>query len=126
MATVLGIWIGLAGVLPALAGISGLRRVRRLRRHGVQAWAVATPLPPADGQGLALRYTLPDGRALEKITGARSAAVLPGERVLLWYDPADPMDVLIQGRRGRASDLAFLLTGAAFAVAGALIGILAP
>ena len=43
MAIVLGIWFGLSGVVSALAGITGLRRARRLRRDGVQAWAVGAP-----------------------------------------------------------------------------------
>jgi hypothetical protein len=122
MTIVLGIWFGLAGVVPALAGITGLRRARRLRRDGVQAWAVAAP---RDG-GLTLRYTLPDGRVLEKLTTAKTAAVLSGERVLIWYDPADPLDVLVHGRSGRASNVAFVVAGAAFAITGAVIGILAP
>jgi hypothetical protein len=124
MATVLGIWIGLAGALPMLVGVTGMLRVRRLRHRGVQAWAVATP--GEAGGGLTLSYTLSDGRAVEKIAGAKRAAVLPGERVLIWYDPADPLDVLIQGRRGRASNLMFVLTGAVFVAIGSVIGILAP
>jgi hypothetical protein len=112
MTIVMGIWFGLAGVVSALAGITGLRRVRRLRRDGVQARA--------------LRYTLPDGRVLEKLMTAKTAAVLSGERVLIWYDPADPLDVLVHGRSGRASNVAFVVAGAAFAIAGAVIGILAP
>jgi hypothetical protein len=124
MAAVLGIWIGLAGALPLLAGITGLHRVGRLHRDGVRTWAVAAPGPP-DG-GLVLRYTLPDGRVLEKLASAKTAAVVSGERVLIWYDPADPLDVLVQGRSGTASNVAFVVAGAAFAVAGAVIGILAP
>jgi hypothetical protein len=46
--------------------------------------------------------------------------------VLIWYDPADPLDVLVQGYEGRVSDLVFVITGAALVAVGALIGIAAP
>ena len=129
MATVLGIWIGLAGVLPMLAGLTGLRRVRRLRRSGVKTWAVVVPQPLDEGKGqVALQYTLPDGRVLEKLTAspAGKAALSPGKSVLIWYDPADPVDVLVYGRPGRVSDLAFVIAGAALILTGAAIGIFAP
>ena len=51
---------------------------------------------------------------------------LPGERVLVWYDPADPLDVLVQGYEGRVSDMAFVIAGALLVAAGAVIGIAAP
>jgi|SRR6516162_2166921 hypothetical protein len=127
MATALGIWLGLAGAVPVLVGLAGMRRVRRLRRAGVQAWAVAMPRPQADGESLvALQYTLADGRVLEKLTAGKSAALLPGERVLIWYDPADPEDVLVYGHQRLALNAGFVIAGAALVAAGAVIGILAP
>jgi hypothetical protein len=123
MSMVIGIWIALAGVLSVLAGLSGSRRVRRLRRVGVKAWAVSVPRPLADEEGrVMLQYTLADGRVLEKLTPATSgkkAALPPGERVLIWYDPADPFDILIYGRERRAPDAVFVIAGAAFILAGA-------
>ena len=102
MATVVGIWFGLAGVLAVLVGLTGMHRVRRLRRGGVETWAVAVPWPSADGERqVALQYTLPDGRVIEKLAVGKSAALLPGERVLIRYDPADPEDVLVYGHRRR-------------------------
>jgi hypothetical protein len=127
MATVLGIWFALAGVISAIVGLTGKRRVKRLRRDGVQAWAVVVPSHPADGEReVALQYTLPDGRVLEKYSAERIGALLPGERVLIWYDPADPLDVIVRGREGRAADLVFVVAGAALLAAGAVIGIAAP
>jgi hypothetical protein len=129
MATVLGIWFALAGVISAIVGLTGTRRISRLRRDGVQAWAVVVPSHPADADGereVVLQYTLPDGRALEKYSAERTGALLPGERVLIWYDPADPQDVLVRGREGRVSDLVFVIAGAALLAAGAVIGIAAP
>jgi hypothetical protein len=127
MATVLGIWLGLTGAVPALAGLAGLRRVRRLHRHGVRAWATAVRLYPAGEEyQVALRYALPDGRVLENPMGGKTGALLAGERVLIWHDRADPMDALVHGRNGRVADLAFVVTGAVLAAAGAAIAIAAP
>ena len=127
MATVVGIWIALAGTVPALAGLTGVRRARRLRRDGVRAWSTAVPFYPAgeDGQ-VALRYTLPDGRVVENAAVRRTGTLLAGERVLIWYDPADPADAVIQGREGRTTDLVFAVIGAVLVVAGTVIAIVAP
>jgi hypothetical protein len=127
MAVVIGIWIALSGALPALAGLTGMRRVRRLRRDGVAAWATAVPLYPAGApQQVALRYELPDGRVVDNPMGGKTGALLAGERALIRYDPADPMDALVQGREGRVADLAFVVTGAVLVAAGAAIAIGAP
>src|SRR5262245_33587113 len=126
MTTVLGIWFALAGVIAVIAGLSGMRRVRRLRRDGAQAWAVVVPSHPADGEReVALQYTLPDGRVLEEHSANGIEPLLPGERVLIWYDPADPLDVLVRGRETRAADLVFVLVGAALVAAGAVVGVAA-
>jgi len=121
MATVVGIWIALVGMPPLLAGLSGMRRKRRLRRDGVKAWAVAIARPDDDKRQVKLQYALADGRVLE--TSIRTAAKKPGETVLIWYEPADPSDILVYGRYGRASDLAFATIGVAFVLAGIGIGI---
>jgi hypothetical protein len=126
MATALGIWIALAGVPAALAGLTGMRRVRRLRRDGVRAWATVVPLIADGERQAALRYTLPDGEVLEKPAAGRARALLPGERVLIWYDQADPLDVLVSGREKKVSDLVFVVAGAALVAAGVIIAIAAP
>jgi len=51
----------------------------------------------------------------------RSAALSPGERVLIWYDPADPGDVLVYGSDGRWSDWLFLTAGALLVIVGVLL-----
>lgn len=43
MAVVLGSWVAVAGLVGVLAGLTGSRRVRRLRRDGVRSMAVAVP-----------------------------------------------------------------------------------
>jgi len=135
MLILFGIWVAVAGGVAALAGLSGLHRVRRLRRDGVTAWALAVPEPvlaggePADRDGrLRLQYTLADGRMIERIGPAprrKPGMPRPGDKVLIWYDPADPDDVLVYGRWGRTADRVFLTigllligVGTAIAVAG--------
>jgi hypothetical protein len=143
MLIVIGIWLAIAGAVAALAGLSGMHRVRRLRGGGVATWALPVPEPvsgpeePVSGPGppagsplrVLLQYRLADGRVLERSARARAAKkapLRPGEPVLIWYDPGDPDDILIYGRWGRAADWAFLaagtllvLTGVALAVAPA-------
>lgn len=127
MGIVVGIWLALSGVLPALAGLAGAVRARRLRRDGVQVWATAVALHPAGAPHLvALRYTLPNGRVIENSVGGKTRQLLPGERTLIWYSPTDPMDALVQGCEGHAWELAFAITGAALIAAGTAIAIAAP
>ena len=49
-----------------------------------------------------------------------------GQKVLVWYDPADPQDVLVYGRDGRIADLGFVLAGTVFVLAGAAIAAIQP
>lgn len=41
-----------------------------------------------------------------------------GQRLPVWYDPADPTDVLVNGWDGRYQDLVFLAVGVSFLVFG--------
>jgi hypothetical protein len=133
MLIVIGVWFALAGGLAALAGLTAMRRARRLRRGGCPVWAVALPRPvgvdeEAGGSpgGTVIQYTLADGRVVERLSpgSARKAAMLrPGQKVLVWYDPEDPEDVLVYGREGRAADLAFVVAGVLFIMLG--VGIVA-
>lgn len=132
---VIGIWFAVVGGLAALAGLTGMHRVRRLRRDGVATWATpvappAGPAGPLDGSAppALIRYTLPDGRVIERISpaGARKAALLrPGQKVLVWYDPEDPQDILVYGREGRFTDRAFLAAGLIFVLIGTGMAIVA-
>jgi hypothetical protein len=79
------------------------------------------------GQRVTLQYTLTDGRVLERSAKARRTAPLaPGQKVLIWYDPEDPADVLVYGRDGRASDMTFIVIGLIFLVIGVVIAVFAP
>jgi hypothetical protein len=131
MLILFGIWVAVAGGVAALAGLSGLHRVRRLRRDGVTAWAVAVPEPMPAGQQptdpdrrMRLQYTMADGRVVERIgpvPDRRSGAPHPGDKMLIWYDPADPDDVLVYGRWGRVSDWVFLTVGLLLILLGVVL-----
>ena len=129
-----GVLIALPGGLAVLAGLSARRRARQLRSHGKPVWAMAISPPtyPTASAGdqagpshrTLVQYQLADGRVTELSLPApvrKSAALAPGQKVLLWYDPADPQDVLVYGREGRLADRAFLAAGILFILAGAAI-----
>jgi hypothetical protein len=98
-----------------------MRQSRRLRRDGVSVWAVAVRPSVLAGEQpdwpphrIMIQYALADGQVMERISPrpARKAAVLrPGQRVLVWYDPADPQDVLVYGREGRIANWLFVAAG---------------
>ena len=54
----------------------------------------------------------------------KGAPLLPGQKVLVRYDPHDPDDVLVYGRWGRAADRAFVTAGALFVLIGAGVAVL--
>ena len=60
-------------------------------------------------------------RAASRPPAGRASALAPGQKMLVWYDPANPDDVLTYGRGGRRSDWTFLAAGllASIARAGA-------
>ncbi len=135
MSILVGVLVALPGGLAALAGLSAMHRTRRLRRGGVSTWAMAVPSPAAaneQGNGSAhrtlIQYQLTDGRVLEQIcprSAGKAASLLPGQRVLIWYDPGDPQDVVVYGREGRRADSAFVLVGALFMLVGTGIAVFA-
>jgi hypothetical protein len=128
MPVLFGVLIAVPGGLAALAGLAAMHRKRRLRRDGVSAWAMAlTPPDPAgppagSAHRTLIQYELADGRVEERIEpqpGRRAAALRPGQRVLLWYDPDDPRNILVYGREGRLADAAFVVAGVLFMMTGA-------
>jgi len=126
-----GVLLAVGGAIAALAGLTGLARIRRLRRSGQTAWATILAAPRDDDESeraaarrLSMRFALSDGRVIERPGGrrpGRSGALAPGQKVLVWYDPADPGDVLTFGREGRRSEWVFLAAGLLLIVAGAAV-----
>jgi hypothetical protein len=130
MAIVIGVWFALAGGLAGLAGLAGMGRTRRLRRSGLSAWATAVPGPLSAGQPARrtmIQYALADGQVMERLSpqpARRAASLQPGQKILVWYDAADPDDVLVYGRDGRLADRAFVAAGMLLILAGAGIAAL--
>jgi hypothetical protein len=119
MPTFIGVWFGLAGALAVLVALAGRAHAHRLRRDGVQVWGTAVP----GAERTVVRYALPDGALVERPAGAplrKSRALLPGQKILVWYDPADPGDCVVFGRDGRISDRVLMIAGLAL-IAGAII-----
>jgi len=136
MLTVIGILVAVPGGLAVLAGATALHRVRRLRRAGVATWALTlVPATSGDWQSagtpheLLIQYTLADGRVFERTVLAaagRKARPTPGQKVLVWYDPQDPDDVLVYGRWGRFADRAFVVVGTLFVLIGGWLALFHP
>jgi hypothetical protein len=121
--------LALVGALAGLAGLTGLARIRRLRRDGLTAWATIVPALRGDDEPerIAVQFALADGRVIERPGGrrpGRTSAPAPGQKMLVWYDPANPDDVLTYGRAGRRSDWTFLAAGLLLIVAGAVIAVI--
>lgn len=124
MPIAIGVWMALAGGLTALAGVTGLRRIRRLRAAGLKAWAAVTPRrsPDEHPRSMSLEYELTDGRVIERVSSLpvrKAAALHQGQKVLIWYDPADPEDILVYGRKEGLLESAFVVTGLLFVLVGA-------
>jgi hypothetical protein len=110
--------------------LSGLRQVRRLRRRGASAWATAVPLPMTgwDCRRTLIQFALPDGRWIEQVSRTsvrKSAGLEPGQRVLVWYDPASPQDVVVAAGGLRARDRAFFAAAMILVAIGTAVAALA-
>jgi hypothetical protein len=128
MSILIGLWFAFAGGVATLTALAARGRVRRLRRSGRSVWGMVVPSPAAPGESAVrtarrnlIQYSLEDGRVIERICPRpirRASAPIAGQRLLVWYDPADPSDVLVNGWDGRYSDLAFLAVGMFFLIFG--------
>jgi len=129
MLVITGVWLSVLGVLAVIAGLADSRRVQRLRRTGVMDWA--TVVRSASGPGdrpdehspATIQFALADGRVVEQIFPRSGRAVAPksGRKILVWYDPADPADVLVYGRYGTRVNRFFIAVGCMLLVAGAAL-----
>jgi hypothetical protein len=125
-----GVLLALGGALAAVTGLTGLARIRRLRRAGATAWGTILAAPPDDGEPereavsrFSVRFALTDGQVIERAGGRRPArreSLAPGQKVLVWYNPADPGDAVIYGREGRRLEWAFLAAGLLLIAGGAV------
>ena len=123
MPVVIGLCFAFPGFVAALAGLTARSRVRRLRRRGRTAWAIVVPGPrdTESPQRNLIQYPVEDGRVIERLCPQpirKAAAPSAGQKVLVWYDPADPTDFLVNGWDGRYGNLAFLAVGVSFLAFG--------
>jgi hypothetical protein len=123
MPVVIGLFFAFPGFVATLAGLTARSRVRRLRRAGRTAWAMVVP-GPRDSESprrTLIQYPLEDGRVIERLCPQpirKAHAPAAGQKVLVWYDPADPTDALVNGWDGRYGNLAFLAVGVFFLAVG--------
>ncbi|MFF7988748.1 DUF3592 domain-containing protein [Kitasatospora xanthocidica] len=111
----------LGGVVAYLAGVVGLRELRRMRRVGVPASALVREraLGPEDRSPSPrplLQFETADGRVVEVFSPVPSTTRHPlpdGGYVPVRYDPADPRQVLVEGRERRRLEYAFMALGVA-------------
>ena len=128
MLVIVGVWVALAGAVAVLAGVTAARRRRQLRGEGQTAWATVVlapdhPREPGGGSPaqVSVQFALDDGRIVERRYGQPGRGrhpLNPGQKVLIWYDPADPGDVLVYGSGGRLADLPFVAAGLFFVAVG--------
>ncbi|MFF7636168.1 DUF3592 domain-containing protein [Kitasatospora sp. NPDC008050] len=118
------------GVLAYLAGVAGLAETRRLRQVGVTASAlVARRASGADGPGRPLlQFATREGLVMEVLSPvgpSRAQPLTAGREVLVRYDPADPRQVLVQGRERTAIEYGFMAAGAVIVLTALTLAALA-
>ncbi|ANW20716.1 DUF3592 domain-containing protein [Streptomyces clavuligerus] len=119
MQIVFAAFAALAGVVAVLAGAYGLHRTRHITRSGRYAIALVKP-PPPGAERPVLMYETHDGRIVETV----SPVSLPsGSSVRLRYDPADPREVVVDGRERTATDRGFMIVGCVLVVAALALAV---
>ncbi|GAA1972932.1 hypothetical protein GCM10009738_57840 [Kitasatospora viridis] len=123
------LFLALGGLVAYLAGVTGLNEIRRLRRVGVPALALVRyrVLGPDDHPPSArplLQFSTPAEQVVEVFSPVLSSRALPlvhGGQVWLRYDPADPREVLLEGRERRSVERAFVIAGALAVLAAVVL-----
>ncbi|MEU6170119.1 DUF3592 domain-containing protein [Streptomyces tanashiensis] len=125
-------FLGLGGAFAHLVGALGLSRIHRLRREGVTVPALVRYRAPGEEDAASprrplLQFATLDGRVVEVVSPvppSRTHPLVDGGEVSITYDPADPSQILVDGRERRGVEYAFLGCGAAVAL-GAMALVLA-
>jgi hypothetical protein len=115
MLIVFGAVTAFGGLIAVVAGGYGLRRADRIRGLGHAAEALVKPSPPG-AERPRLTFETHDGRVMEIVSPVPGLAA--GDGVRLWYDPADPREVVVDGHERRGVEWAFLAVGCALIVTG--------
>ncbi|MBV6697800.1 DUF3592 domain-containing protein [Kitasatospora aureofaciens] len=122
---------GLGGVIAYLAGVVGLRDLRRLRRVGVSVQAlVRERVPGPEDRALPprplLQFETEDGQVVEVFSPVPSTPRHPlpdGGYVPVRYDPADPRQVVVEGRERRPVEYAFMALGILMVLIAITLGV---
>ncbi|MET8542615.1 DUF3592 domain-containing protein [Kitasatospora sp. NPDC004799] len=117
----------LGGVVAYLAGAVGLRDLRRLRRVGVPVRALVRERAAAaeDRARPLLQFETEDGRVVEVFSPVPSTTRHPlpdGGYVPVHYDPADPRQVLVDGRERAGLEYGFAALGLLMVLAAITLG----
>ncbi|MFJ8475235.1 DUF3592 domain-containing protein [Kitasatospora sp. NPDC094011] len=121
----------LGGVVAYLAGVVGLRDLRRMRRVGVPVQAlVRARVPAPEDRALPprplLQFETEDGRVVEVFSPVPSTTRHPlpdGGYVPVRYDPADPRQVVVEGRERRRLEYAFAALGLLMLLVSVTLGV---
>ncbi|WP_035802890.1 DUF3592 domain-containing protein [Kitasatospora mediocidica] len=127
------VWAAVGGAVAYLAGVTGLAETRRLRRDGipVQALVRQRPTDRSESTGASrplLQFATRDGLVMEvfsPVCSSRAHPLVDGRHVLVRYDPADPRQVLVQGRERRGVEYAFIALGAGVVLTALVLVLLA-
>ncbi|MFG2373405.1 DUF3592 domain-containing protein [Streptomyces sp. NPDC048504] len=96
-----------------LTGLVGPRRIRRLRRTGVDVWAMVKrtgPVGDADRPRPLLQFTTEDGLVMEvgsPVPAPKRRPLAEGSHVLVRYDPDDPRELVWSGHERASWEYAF-------------------
>ncbi|MEU2494304.1 DUF3592 domain-containing protein [Streptomyces sp. NPDC007883] len=113
--------VALGGMVAALAGAHGLRQAQRVSETGVRVPALVKRHPGKDGEESAplLQFVTEDDKVMEVVSPVpptRGQPLRDGDNVLVSYDPADPRNVVVQGRERFGLERAFVAGGALIAL----------
>ncbi|MEV8540646.1 DUF3592 domain-containing protein [Streptomyces sp. NPDC051572] len=111
---------GVSGSVALLTGLVCLRRIWRLRRAGVDVWAMVKrtgPVGDADRPRPLLQFTTEDCRVMEvgsPVPASKRRLLAEGSHVLVRYDPDDPRELVLYGDERTSWEYAFTGLGAVF------------
>ncbi|MET8330958.1 DUF3592 domain-containing protein [Streptomyces sp. NPDC005181] len=119
MAVLAGI-AAFGGMFAVLVGAYGLRQARRVSATGVRVQALVKRRPGETCEESVpprplLQFVTEDDRVMEvvcPVPSTRRRPVNDGDNVLVSYDPADPRNVVVQGRERLGPERVFIAGGA--------------
>ncbi|MDH6141961.1 MULTISPECIES: DUF3592 domain-containing protein [Kitasatospora] len=132
--TALVVFLALGGVGAYLAGIAGLNGIRHLEEVGEPAEALVRYRAPGPDDTAPpphplLQFTTRTAEVVEvfsPVASSRAHPLRPGALVRLRYDPADPRQVLLEGRQRRGVERVFVLLGVTALLTAVVLLVVSP